>query len=138
MQLVTDSFLHGSAAISNYSESEGILGPDGLRISQVSYVKRYLQKGIMGTGELQLQYCYTTDDEITFVGYELFSGGISDRRGSFILDTAGSVNIESGVISANQSLSKGSCSTEFMGFTGKGSYVVAKNGYCSFEFTIDP
>jgi len=137
MQLVTDNFLHGSAATSNHSESEGVLGPDGLRISQVTYIKRYYQKGIMGIGEVQLQYRYTTKGDITFVGYELFSGGVGDRRGSFILDTTGYVNTTNGVVTANQLLKKENSSSEFIGFSGKGSYVIAKNGYCSFKFTID-
>jgi len=136
MQVVSDNFIHGSAATSNFVETEGILGADGLRISQVAYVKRYYQTGLMGVGEVQLQYRYTADGKITFVGHELFSGGVGDRRGSFILDTSGTVNPATGVISAEQSLVSESCSSEFAGVTGNGSYVVAKNGFCSFEYTI--
>lgn len=143
MQVATDSFIHGTAPTSNFTETEGIRGPDGLRISQVSYVKVYRQKGMMGTGEVQLQYRYATNGDISFVGYELFSGGVYDgnhdtvRRGSFVLDTTGHVNPNNGVISATQILNSGSCSTEFVGVTGKGSYVIAGNGLCSFEFSID-
>jgi hypothetical protein len=136
MQVVSDNFIHGSAATSNFVESEGVLGADSLRISQVTYIKRYYQTALMGVGEVQLQYRYTRDGKISFVGHELFSGGVGDRRGSFILDTVGTVNPDTGVISAEQYLVSESCSSEFAGVSGKGSYVVAKNGYCSFEYTI--
>jgi len=137
MQVVTDNFVHGSAPIYDHTETEGILGTDGLRISQVTFVKRYLYEAIRGVGEVQLQYRYSSNGEIGFVGYEMFSGGIGDRKGSLILDITGTVNSKNGVISANQILRPGSGSSEFMGYSGKGSYVIAKNGYCSFEFTLN-
>ena len=136
MQVAIDNLIHGNAATSNYVESEGILGADRLRISHVTYIKSYHQSGITGIGEVQLQYRYTANSKISFVGYELFSGSIGDYRGSFILDTSGSVNPDTSVISAEQLLVPESCSAEFVGFTGKGSYVIAKNGYCSFEYSI--
>ena len=136
MQSVTDNFLHGSVAISNYSQTEGVLGADGLRISQVSYVKSYLDKSIRGVGEVQLQYRHRMNDEIDLVGFELFSGAIAQRNGSLIFELMGTINSESRVVSIEQNLKRGSGSAELFTCSGKGSYVIVKDGNCSYELTL--
>ena len=136
MQLVTDNYLHGSVAISNYSQTEGVLGADGLRISQVSYVKSYLDKSIRGVGEVQLQYRHRLNGEIDLIGFELFSGSIARRNGSLIFELTGTINSESGVVSIEQNLEQGSGSAELFNCSGKGSYVIVKDGKCSYELTL--
>jgi len=136
VQPLTDNFLHGSAVISNHSQTEGVLGADGLRISQVSYVKSYLNKSIRGVGEVQLQYRYRMNGETDLVGFELFSGAIGERNGSLIFELTGTINSESGVVSIEKNLKYGSGSAEFYACSGKGSYEIAKDGRCSFELTL--
>ena len=134
-QQVTKNSLHGMAVFSNYTESPGILGSDGLRVSQVTYVKTYMHELLRGVGEVQLTYSYLRDGQIDFSGFELFSGGVGDKKGSLILTVAGSVSPENGVVSAKQLLSYGAGSAELYGYSGEVSYVI-KDKQCSFELTL--
>ena len=134
-QQLSEYTLHGIAAISNYAESEGILGPDGLRVSQVTYVKTYMLETFRGVGEVQLQYSYLRNGQVNFSGFELFSGGVNDNKGSLILSVSGSVNPDNGDVSAKQLLSYGAGSSELFAYSGEGSYVI-KDKQCSFEFTL--
>lgn len=134
-QQLSENTLHGIAVISNYTESDGILGPDGLRLSQVTYVKSYMHEVLRGVGEIQLTYSYLRNGQIDFTGFELFSGGIGDSKGSLILSVSGNINPDSGLVSAKQILSRGAGSSELYGYSGEGSYVI-KDKQCSFELTL--
>lgn len=135
MLATTETLFFGDVAISNWCESEGVLGPANLRVSQVSYVKRYVQK-LHGVGEVQLQYCYRANGHTEFRGYELFTGAIDNDRGSFIASINGYVDKDSRIIRAELEVNSGSGSADLHAVSGLGSYLITDSGYCSYECTL--
>ncbi len=131
-----DNGIHGTAIISSHHETDGVIGPDGLRVSQVTYVKSYALKLLRGVGEVRLQQCRLSDSSIHFTGYEIFSGAFDDRVGSFIATVSGSVDTATSVVTAKMIINEGSGSSQMYGLSGKGSYAIAKNNYCSFELML--
>ncbi len=136
VDVVQSSVFQGSALISSYAESEGVLGASGLRISHVTYVKRYIHRQIRGVGEVQLQYRYQRTGSIDCLGYELFSGEIGNSKGSLIFELTGFIEANTNLVSVTQYLTPGCGSDEFHAFSGEGSYIIAKEGNCSFEITL--
>ncbi len=136
MQIATDNLIHGTAVISNRSESYAILGLDNLQVLQVCYVKAYAHPRLRGVGEVRLQQTCLSDGSIRFCGYELFSGAFDDRVGSFVAGIKGSVDPRTQAVKADMIIETGSGSSQMYRLGGHGSYVIAGNGVCAFELTL--
>lgn len=148
MQLDVAGFIHGTTSVSNWVETQGVLGADNLHLVSLGFVKSYMNESIRGSGELQLQCVYYADGRISFTGYELFSGMIGDCRGTLVFDVSGSAEVHRSEPKRHNTLlsdrqldatvlfSKGAGTGELCGLRGSGSFVIARQSLCSFELNV--
>jgi len=134
--------IHGTASqsVPNLGESGCVgskaYGPSGIQVYSSEYVKSYKSADITGVGELRVSCCLLPNGNTGFTGYELFSGEVSGLRGCFIMQVLGKIDVKTDSASAEMIIEEGSGTDDLWAIGGAGSFVVAQNGYCSFELSF--
>jgi len=100
-----------------YPEREG--EPKQTRVTQ----KKTFEGDIEGEGTVEYLMIYRTDGTAVFVGFEVVTGRIGDRSGTFVLQHSGSY--EGGTAKASWHVVPGSGTGELEGLSGKGGFASA-------------
>jgi Protein of unknown function (DUF3224) len=90
---------------------------------------------IEGEGTAELLMAYPDEASATIVGFQKVTGSIEGRKGSFVLQTAGTW--VGGVARAEWRVVPGSGVGELAGLTGAGGYVSTAGGACDVTLDYD-
>lgn len=112
-----------------YSENE-----DGTKQSHAKIIQTY-SGAIEGSSELQYLMSYQPDGSAVFVGFEVVSGSISGKSGSFVIQHTGKFAL--GVASSNFIIVPQSGKGELTDITGNGSFTSGEHGKANYNVIID-
>lgn len=107
---------------------------DGGKLTCASVAKTY-QGDITGEATSETLMYYRPDGSATFTGLERIDGAIGARRGSFVLQAAGTYR--DGAATCECSVVPGSGSGQLLGLHGTGRYVATHADYPNVAFEMD-
>jgi hypothetical protein len=106
----------------------------GARLARASVTQRF-EGGITGGGAVQWLMAYRPDGTARFVGLQRVEGRIGDRRGTFLLETAG--DFDGTMARWQASVVSSSGTDEFAGLTGQGTFGAPHGPEATFELDLD-
>ena len=112
-----------------YSEAES-----QPKLTRASVTKTY-EGDIEGDGRVEYLMMYRADGTASFVGLEQFTGRISGKSGTFVLQRTGV--FESGQAKESYSVIAGSATGELQGLSGSGSTAVGHGMEHPFSLTYE-
>lgn len=120
--------------ITGWDESPYIESEDGSKKSHAKITQNY--SGIIeGTSELQYLMSYQSSSSAVFVGFEIVTGKVNGKSGSFTIQHNG--KFEKGVASSNFTIVPSSGTGELERIEGSGSFESGESGKANYELTTN-
>jgi len=124
----------GELQITSWDETPYIEGENGSKKSHAKITQNY-SGAIEGSSELQYLMSYQSSVAAVFVGFEVVTGTINGKPGSFTLQHIG--KFENGVASSCFSIVPDSGTGELANLEGTGSFKSGESGKANYELSID-
>ncbi|HEY2430205.1 MAG TPA: DUF3224 domain-containing protein [Acidimicrobiales bacterium] len=126
--------IEGSFEVSGWQEETYEEMGAGARLARASVTQRF-EGGITGGGAVQWLMAYRPDGTARFVGLQRVEGRIGERRGTFLLETAGDFD---GTMARWQASVVPSSGTDgLVGLTGQGTFGAPHGPEATFELDLD-
>ena len=120
--------------ITGWDETPYIENEDGSKKSHAKITQNY-SGAIEGSSELQYLMSYQSAASALFVGFELVTGTVNGKSGSFTIQHSG--KFENGVASSSFVIVSNSGTDELINIEGSGSFKSGESGQTSYELTIN-
>ena len=125
--------LHGGFKVASWNE-DAYDERDGRRLSRASVTQRF-EGDVVGEGAAEWLMAYQADGTARFVGLQVVDGTVGDRRGTFVLETAG--EFDGGVARWEASVVPGSSTGELTDLTGAGRFEAPHGSEASCELEVE-
>lgn len=126
--------MNGTFQITGWNETPYIEGNDGSKKSHAKITQTY-GGAINGSSELQYLMSYQSEASAVFVGFEVITGEVNGKTGSFTLQHSG--KFENGIASSEFFVVPNSGSGELAGIEGAGSFKSGESGKANYELEIN-
>lgn len=126
--------MNGTFQITGWDETPYIEGDDGSKKSHAKITQTY-SGTINGTSELQYLMSYQSEASAVFVGFEVITGEVNGKSGSFTLQHDG--KFENGVASSQFTVVPNSGTEELASIEGTGSFKSGESGKADYELEIN-
>ena len=126
----------GSFEIASWNEEPYVQIDEARKLTRAEVTQKF-SGDIEGEGSVQWLMCYRTDGTADWIGMQRIVGKVSDRSGSFVLQTVGTFD---GTIAAGDwSVVPGSGTDELEGLTGKGRIEAPMGSQATYtlDFALD-
>ncbi len=126
--------MNGTFQITGWDETPYIEGDDGSKKSHAKIAQAY--SGVInGSSELQYLMSYQSEASAVFVGFEVITGEVNGKSGSFTLQHNG--KFENGVASSKFTVVPNSGTGELTNIEGNGSFKSGESGKADYELAIN-
>jgi len=120
--------------ITGWDETPYIENENGSKKSNAKITQTY--SGVIeGSSELQYLLSYQSAASALFVGFEVITGKVNGKSGSFTIQHNG--KFENGVASSNFVIVIGSGTDELVSIEGSGSFKSGESGQANYELTTN-
>ncbi len=120
--------------ITSWDETSYTENEDGSKKSHAKITQNY--NGIIeGSSELQILMSYQSTASALFVGFEVITGKVNGKSGSFTIQHNG--KFENGVASSNFIIVPNSGTGEISKIEGSGLFKSGESGQANYELTIN-
>ena len=120
--------------ITSWDETPYMENEDGSKKSHAKITQNY--SGIIeGSSELQYLMSYQSTASALFVGFEVVTGKVNGKTGSFTIQHNG--KFENGVASSNFIIVSSSGTGELASIEGSGSFKSGESGQANYELTTN-
>jgi len=107
---------------------------DGGKLTRASVTQAF-EGAVVGDGAVQWLMVYRPDGTAHFVGLQRVRGTIEDRKGAFVLETAGDFDGKAATWTAQ--VVRGSGSGDLEGLTGTATFGAPHGSKASFDFEYE-
>lgn len=125
--------MNGTFQITGWDESIYIEGEDGAKQSQAQITQSY-EGDIEGSSELRYLMSYQSQTNALFVGFEVITGKVNGKSGSFALQHNGT--FENGIASSQFLVVPNSGTGELINMSGLGSFESSQSGKASYTLAV--
>jgi hypothetical protein len=125
--------MNGTFQITGWDETPYIEGENGIRKSHAKITQDY-SGAIEGSSELQYLMSYQSEASAVFVGFEVITGEVNGKSGSFTIQHDG--KFENGVASSNFTVVPDSGNGELRNIEGTGTFKSGESGKADYELVI--
>jgi hypothetical protein len=125
--------MNGTFQITGWDETPYDEGEGGDKKSHAKITQSY-SGAIEGSSELQYLMSYQSESSAVFVGFEVVTGKIDGKTGSFTIQHNG--KFENGVASSNFVIVPNSASGGLVNIEGSGSFVSGESGKANYDLNI--
>ncbi|MDH3327016.1 MAG: DUF3224 domain-containing protein [Gammaproteobacteria bacterium] len=122
--------IKGFFQITGWDENPLSEAEDGSKQSHANITQTYTGD-IEGESEINYIMSYRADETAVFAGFEILTGHINGKSGSFILQHNGI--FESGVAKSHFVIVKGSGQEDFVNISGQGEFCSSTNGQADYN-----
>ncbi|MDA8621941.1 DUF3224 domain-containing protein [Psychrosphaera sp.] len=120
--------------ITGWDETPYIENEDGSKKSHAKITQNY--SGVIeGSGELQYLMSYQSAASALFVGFEVITGKVNGKPGSFTIQHNG--RFENGIASSDFIVVPNSGTIELKNIEGSGSFKSGESGKANYELTTN-
>ncbi len=126
--------MNGTFQITGWDETPYVESDDGSKKSHAKITQTYTGT-INGSSELQYLMSYQSEASAVFVGFEVITGEVNRKSGSFTLQHNG--KFENGVASSDFTVVPNSGTGELTNIEGAGSFKSGESGKADYELTIN-
>jgi hypothetical protein len=124
----------GTFELASWDENTYEEMEDGAKLTQASVTQKF-DGDIVGDGSVQWLMAYRGDGTARFVGLQRVNASIGDRKGSFILETAG--DFDGKMATWDAAVVPGSADGDLEGLSGQGKFGAVHGPNASFELEYD-
>jgi hypothetical protein len=132
MSAVSRTHATGRIEVDSYEPQPYDEPADGPKLFEIHVKERFIGE-IEGEGVVRFLQAIRADGSASFVGIERVTGRIGDRRGTFLLQDAGT--LEGDTVSGEWFVIAGSGTDELIGLRGEGGFVAQLGQHASI--TLD-
>ena len=120
----------GSFQLTSWNEETYEELAAGAKLTRAAVTQAF-EGDIAGEGAAQWLMAYRSDGTARFLGLQRLDGGIGERRGSFVLETAG--DFDGRLASWQATVVSGSGTGDLAGLEGHGTFGAAHGAKATFE-----
>ncbi|MGV6818597.1 MAG: DUF3224 domain-containing protein [Thiotrichales bacterium] len=125
--------MKGTFQITGWDETPYVEGDGGGKKSHAKITQSY-SGAIDGSSELQYLMSYQSEASAVFVGFEIVTGKVNNKSGSFTLQHNG--KFENGIASSQFTVVPNSGTGELANIEGTGSFKSGESGKADYELAI--
>lgn len=126
--------MKGTFQITSWDETAYFESDDGSKKSHAKITQDY-SGAINGSSELQYLMSYQSKASAVFVGFEMVTGEVNGKTGSFTIQHNG--KFENGIASSEFSIVSNSGKGELKNIEGTGSFKSGESGKADYELAIN-
>ena len=124
----------GAFELASWNEEQYGDLDDGGKLTRASVTQTF-SGDLTGDGAVEWLMCYRGDGTAHFVGLQTVRGAIDDRKGTFVLETAG--DFDGKVATWTASVVPGSATGELEGLEGNATFGAPHGSKATFTFDYD-